>query len=529
MAEDIYDYEEEFVPRKKDSLFLWTILILLLVGLAFACWLGSFYIFGHPEEARSYAILKKLKKIESPRRFDVTAAPQGDFLTAQRAYEKYSTLTKLELERENAELLRIYIKNFVETKKLVSYVRGEFDVMQVTELTGNDLVQSGTVALMQASDYSQVVIEHIFPMSGPNIEACKRLLAPGVRLPIRRTLDVTAIIHVERLADGRMLLTCVPLHYPPYAITVGAGTFYTEPPADLNVAAGLPVTRGEALDGALKRFAQMRASEPAIDDPSKTTAQTPGVVTLDSPLGRTVPDSGAIPEPPVAKAEPVSPIMGTPRPRPPIDLTMNTRPALPAATPLPVLRATPAPQPLASAPLPPAPPAPALATPPFVAMPPPPVAMNNPPPVAPGPAPAIAPSGVPLKPFVQSNPGVAPMTDSSGAWRVYQPGTQPRGRSISSAEASSLVDQGVGGEKLYLSGNFRVSARGDNKAVLRPAGEAMPAGSEVRIVVEYPSGAVPPEEGETFARDETRAFEVRNITRADDGKTVNVFVREITR
>lgn len=554
MAEEYFDYDEEMMPKRKDNLFLWTILILILIGAAFACWLGSFYVFGHPEEARSYAILKKLKKIEPARRFDVTQAPQGEFLTSQKAFEKFSTLTRLELERENAELLRIYIKNYTETKKLVPYLRGKFDVISAEELQPSDLFPMGTVALMQASDYAQVVVEHVFPATGPNLAASKRLLVPGHPFNIQKTYDVTAIVHVERLADGRMLFTVVPLHYPSYAVTVGAGTFASEPPVDLNVAAGLPISQVDKLNDALKRFAQLRANEP-LKDEARVEPKGPELVRIDTvPIGQTAPETGAIPEPPVAAAQPVRPVMGTPRPRP---LAMEPATGLratpmpqPIATPLPVGKKPTAPTAVAVAPAVPVQPAvPAMtprpvATPPLIAMAPrntlPPVEPTAPEtappapvapvaPTMPPPTSATSPTGVPLKPFVQSNQGVAPPPEVSGTWRLYPPGTQPRGRTISSNEAVGMADQGATGERLYLSGNFRVSARGDNKAVLRPSGEAMPPNSEVRVVVEYPNGAQPPDEGEVFARDATRPFEVRAITRADDGKTINVFVREVTR
>src|SRR4029453_2063070 len=207
MARDAsYDYDDEGLePQRRDNLFIWTVFILLLIGVAFACWLGSFYIFGHPEEPRSYRILKKLKKIEAPRRFDVTAAPLGEFISTQKAFEKYSTLKNLELQRENAELLRISTKNYTESKKLVPYVRGKFEVIETRELTSKDLFPMGTVALLQSLDYPQVVVEHLFPATGPNLEASKRLLAPGFPFSIEKTNDVTAVLHVERLEDARML------------------------------------------------------------------------------------------------------------------------------------------------------------------------------------------------------------------------------------------------------------------------------------------------------------------------------------
>src|SRR3954466_11908450 len=113
MATDFYGFEDEESPSQgRDHLFLWTVFILLLIGMAFACWLGIFYIFGHPGQPRSYAILKKLKKIEAPRRFEVTAAPPGEFLSPQRLFERYSKYSRLQLQEENAALMRNYIKNY---------------------------------------------------------------------------------------------------------------------------------------------------------------------------------------------------------------------------------------------------------------------------------------------------------------------------------------------------------------------------------------------------------------------------------
>ena len=110
MAEDLFDYDEEgLAPRKRDNLFLWTVFILLLLGLAFACWLGSFYIFGHPEKARNYRILQRMKKIEAPKRFAETKAPPGELPTAQKLFERYSKYSRLQLENENAELLVIIV------------------------------------------------------------------------------------------------------------------------------------------------------------------------------------------------------------------------------------------------------------------------------------------------------------------------------------------------------------------------------------------------------------------------------------
>lgn len=530
MGRDAYDYDDEgFEPKRKDNLFIWTVFILLLIGTAFACWMGSFYIFGHPEEARSYRILKKLKKIEPLRRFDVTAAPQGEFLSAQKSFQKYSSLKSLELQQENAELLRIYIKNYTESKKLVPYLRGKFEVMEARALTPNDLVPAGTVAVLQSQDYPQLVVEHLFPASGNNIASSKQLLAPTVPFPIEKTNDVTAIIHVERLLDGRMLLTVAPLHYPSYALKGGVGTFATEPPTDLNVAAGLPIFKKDEFDAVAKRYAQLKEAAGPAPEPTddRIAANGPEVVRLDTlPLGQKAPETGALPEPQIAKAEPVNPIV-KPRTKPPMELAMNR----PAATP----------RPQTADGLPPI--APAVPAPAVPAIPSPRASDNTPPPLDIPTAPAVAaatpmpivrpapvaPSTVPLKPFVQSNQGVVPPSETGGNWKVYPAGQLPRGRSVTATEAVSLADQPTPSDRTYLHGDFFVSAMGDNKAVLRPRGDGAPAGGSVRIIAEFPNGAVPPAEGSTFSRDTSRGFQVMAVNRANDGQTINVFVREVTR
>ena len=60
-----------------DNLFVWTVFIVLLALFAAACWIGSFYVFGHPENAFSYRVLRSLGKVDQPKRFKLTAAPRG--------------------------------------------------------------------------------------------------------------------------------------------------------------------------------------------------------------------------------------------------------------------------------------------------------------------------------------------------------------------------------------------------------------------------------------------------------------------
>ena len=117
------------VRRQRINYFAWTVAILLLIGFALAAWLGSFYIFNQPERPDSYRILQKLHKIEPPKRFELTAAPAGEFLNASELYERYVGMGAAELAKTNAELLRNYIRNYQQVRGLVPYVVGRYTII----------------------------------------------------------------------------------------------------------------------------------------------------------------------------------------------------------------------------------------------------------------------------------------------------------------------------------------------------------------------------------------------------------------
>ena len=180
----------------------------------------------------------------------------------------------------------------------------------------------------------------------------------------------------------------------------------------------------------------------------------------------------------------------TPRPAtPPMQITMIGR-----VTPIPAISATPMIAPSIT-------PVPASAT----------------------PLPRVAPSGVPPQPFLQAQRD--PTVSSNGAtWRTYAPGQAPAGRSVTPDEIATIASHGETGEGLYLHGEFRVTASGESKAVLRDANKS--DADSARIVVEYPAGAVPPPEKGHLSRDPSRPFVFQGIRRDADG-SVTVYVRDI--
>src|SRR5205085_10789868 len=233
----IYRYDEPYARpvRRRINYFAWTVAILLLTGFAFAAWLGSFYIFSQPERPDSYRILQKLHKIEPPKRFELTGAPAGEFLSAKQLYDRYNTMGAAELTKTNAELARSYIRNFQQTRGLVPYVVGRYVVMEARELGPQDAFTSGMVAFTSAVDQGTLLMEHVYPADRQALPLMKNTLTPGLEIRFERTHDLSAVIHAERLKDGRIMITAVPLLYGTYTTAKGTGTFSLDPPLTLNL------------------------------------------------------------------------------------------------------------------------------------------------------------------------------------------------------------------------------------------------------------------------------------------------------
>src|SRR3954465_4670510 len=255
-----YDpYDESYTrPPERINYFAWTVAILLLIGIALAAWLGSFYIFSQPERPDSYRILQKLHKIEPPKRFELTAAPAGEFLNASQLYERYVGMGAAELAKTNAELLRNYIRNYQQVRGLVSYVVGRYIIIAVRELGPDDGFPSGMAALTAAVDSGEVLMEHIYPAKPEALPLMMQTLTVGLELKLERTHDISAVIHAERLIDGRILVTTVPLLYGSYTVTRGLGTFRLEPPLSLNLAGGWPLFKSNERAAIEQRLAEYR-------------------------------------------------------------------------------------------------------------------------------------------------------------------------------------------------------------------------------------------------------------------------------
>jgi len=472
-----YDPDDDTPSSRGGGIFVWAVVLLLLVGLALACWIGSFYVFGHPEKPFSYSLLMKLKKLDPPKRFELTAAPRGEFLRPAQILERFEKMSPRELNAENERLIRNYLRNYKLTQDLVPYVVGVYNIIDSFELTGADFFESGVVAAAQAKDNPSVLLEQIFPAQKKVVPILQRTLLTGLDIDLKRENELSAIIHVDKLDDGRIKVTAVSILYPGYGSTVSAGTFSLEPPAMLNIKAGLPIITSRRQKEADQKYKSYRTRAGL----NNTDAAPPGgagapqnrLMRVERPVPVNPPGQPAVPVP--EKVQPALPVAS----------------ATPSPTPEATATPTPSPTPTAS-------------------------------PVAPTPTPAPTPVPSP-------DPAVA-----GGAWPTYAPGQMPRGRLLNVRDMPEMEAKGVGGERVYLQGSFVVTASGPSRAVLRNQGaitDALGLGGKrgnVRIIVEFPPGARPPSEGSTFSRDARRPFQIIDVKQGADGQ-LNVMVREVTK
>jgi len=548
MDHRLFQHEELYArPRRRINYFAWTVAILLLTGFTLAAWLGSFYIFDQPERPDSYRILQRLHKIELPKRFELTAAPAGEFLNAKQLYDRYVEMGSAELAKTNAELARNYIRNYYQVRGLVPYVIGRFAIMEARELAPNDVFTSGMVALTNAVDRGELLMEHVYPGETATVPLMKQTLSVGLEIKLERTHDLSAVIHAERLVDGRIMITAIPLLYGTYTVTRGPGTFRLEPPLNLNLAAGWPLLKEQPRRKAELHYAMYRRSAgaggqvpvaaglapsgtppPAQNElvriepakPVETTVQAP--LTTAKGVAKTTPRLKGVK---LAKNQKPTP---APKPVPaPTQPLIVEKPATPEVAAATTGGPTPAPKPTPNAFW-----APPLATrPPIVAATPaaPVVALASPPPIATATPVPVLPAQ-PVPPDASGN--ALASTAGGGTWKTFPPGRMPLGRLIATGDLSDLADRGPTGERVYLRGQFVVNFSDANRAVLRPRTKLTDtvlhfgAGSSTRIIVDFPAGYRPPPQGAVVSRDEARPYEITEVRKREDGQ-INVFVREI--
>ena len=464
-------------PEGSDGLFGWTVVILLLCGVAVVCWIGTFYVFDHPEQPFNYQLLAKLNKVVPPKRFELTAAPAGEFLGPDKLLERFGAMTATGLQDESNNLVRSFLRNYDHQVGKVPYITGKYTVLDAFPMTENQYFGSGVVALAQSNDVPTIYVEAVFPGAKEQLASMQRVLVTGLGLELRRSFDLTAIVHITNLGGGRLLFTCMPLLYSSYGQS--GSSFQLEPPAALYVKGGLPLVSNNQFEAAETRFAQYRRA--AGSQLASTNAPSTKV-----PSSNASPSASAFNSPTLVAALRAAPV-STPTPAPLVKQPhASPTPKQPVAAATPVSRPTASPTPTAPA-----------------------VAETTP------------------QPFLaaSASPGTG---NRIGSWQLFKPGLMPRGRLFDVSQTAELADKGIGTEPIYLKGEFTVTAARENRAVLRPKSESGNGpGASIRIIVEFPKGGNVPKEGDPVARLNDRPFQIEDVRKGADGQ-VNIYVREIT-
>ncbi len=527
-----------------DNLFTWTIALLLLVGLAAGAWIASYYVFGHPEEPFNYQILDRLGQIEELQRFELTKAPKGEFLTAREMFERFGSLPGYELANRNEQLVRNYIRNYSTLEGRVPYLIGSFSVLDSFALSEEDVITSGAVVLAQATDFPGVLVEHLYPSDEAVGSEIQRKMRVGTAIRLKKTLDLAALLHVTKLRDGRLLLTVMPLLYGSYALDDGSSSVSLRPPERLNLAAGWPIVKPVEVDSAETRYNEYLRQH-GLSEPSEAV---PTLVPTVPTVGLQPAQGGIDPH-----ATPAPALQPSPSPPATARAPKDAPRAIPVAPAIPITPGTEQPQPVASTaatPPPPVPPLEPAPTPPLTW---PPQASSPPPPpppapeaITPPPSQAVGPGGIPLKPFLPQGSDLplaqttapptytpTPPPRQSAAWRLYPPGRMPRGRLVDVGEAARMPSGATRAERVYLGGDFVVTASQPGKAILRSRGplnlpvQVPGITPQARIIVEFPQPGAEPGEGTRIQRDGQRPFQILSVEKGSDG-VVNIYAREVT-
>jgi hypothetical protein len=237
-------------PPRKPPYFWWVLANALALCFAIVSWVVCLDVFRHPEEARNYKILAKLKRLPELKQFQLFDAPSAPSLSSVNLYKKFQGFNDEQLNRLNRALLRNYITNFKQPL-LINYVEGNFNVESVRPLTDGDFITTGFVvrarAVVKPDEYAPVILEYVFPTTDP---AAFSWFKPHDLLSVTKAPNCAVVLHVTKVpeedghggVDHVLCVTVVPIVYGDYRVG-SERLFSLEPPPALNPGAAFPFFR----------------------------------------------------------------------------------------------------------------------------------------------------------------------------------------------------------------------------------------------------------------------------------------------
>jgi hypothetical protein len=223
-------------PGDGSSLFWWTIVITLMMGIATFCWFFSIMVFQHPEKPLNYKVLAKFNKLPVIRQFSVYTVPDGAVKSPRELLSAYYAYSSEQLRVANNILKRAYIRNYDKQDPPV-YLTGKFLAMEVRPLAESDVMQKGWVVRARAVDLEDVDVEILMP----GLQSTEAPFEVGDAITLDKRSTFGAVVHVEKLGDDRICGTVVPLVYGGFKSTAGEALTMA-PPGVLNLEAGWPIS-----------------------------------------------------------------------------------------------------------------------------------------------------------------------------------------------------------------------------------------------------------------------------------------------
>jgi hypothetical protein len=242
------EFSREAREEREDnigSLFLWSVVIVVLLGLNTFSWLFCMYVFGNPEVPFNYQLLTKLERLDPLTGFKPVDAPRGKFHNVKTLYLEHYEYTTENLNAYNGILKRLYLKNYRERDD-VKFLSGTFKVESSRELRPDDVFPHGVAVRLQAEDYPAAHVDYVLP-SPAGAEIPAEHFRPGDVVQIQESATCAALLHVHRMEDDHVVFTAVPLVVREYETPAGT-KLQVAPPEWLNLGSGRwPISDGAGL------------------------------------------------------------------------------------------------------------------------------------------------------------------------------------------------------------------------------------------------------------------------------------------
>lgn len=256
--------EEEGEMGDANNLFLWSIVIVVLLGLNAFSWIFCMYVFGNPEVPFNYRLLVKLDKLDPIEGFKDVTAPRGNFFNIKQLYGDVYEYGEEDLNVYNNILKRLYLYNYDERND-VTFISGDFQVVSVRHLESGDVFPRGLAIRARAIDFPAGYVDLILPSDTPPALHYK----PGDHINLEESASCFAVLHVQWLDDEMVCFTAVPLVMRNFETPAGT-TVGVRPPERLNLDSGRwPMSE----EGSLPENQLGDPQEEAADDPEKEVAK----------------------------------------------------------------------------------------------------------------------------------------------------------------------------------------------------------------------------------------------------------------